>query len=203
MVITSNRDLGLASFSALSTLILIIATGSNNWASYESGGYGAHFGLFVFCVTNMFGGGCGSFSALSSSADTGWLGACQFFAVIAILMAIFVTFVMFLQAAGVRIPVPLTSAKFVQLNTGLLIAITLCTLMCFAIFAGKYADFLATMDLNWGFALMIISFLFFAGITMAYHTFAKNPASGGGAAPAAAAPKPAEAQAESTPDTAA
>lgn len=194
-----SRELGLACFTAFTTLILIIATGSNNWAGYtlNAGTYTAdfHFGLFVACSTYGAISGCVSMSGSGATGgESGWLGACQFFAIIAILMAIFVTLVMFLQVGKVKIPIPIHEARMVNILTGIMIAIVLCILLAFAIFAGKVSDASGGLyDFNWGFALMIISCLFFIGITLGYFVTKKGAPASSGSTASPATPAPASA----------
>jgi len=178
-------ELGLCCFTAFATLILIIATGSSSWAAFSiSCGspqctVSANFGMFVYCTSTPIGNICGSFPTSES-----WLSACQFFAVISCLLAIPTCFYMFLVAAKVKIPCPLSEAKAAMVVAIILAIVTFCEMLCFAIFAGEFnANSGGIANLSWGFALMIIAFIFFAGITVGYVMIKVRgaPASGGSA----------------------
>lgn len=167
-----SPELFLCCFMAITTLINIVATGSNSWASldYCSSGQcvSSYYGLFVYCVSqSVYSTNCGSYP----SGQGAWLGACQFFAVISCLLAILTCFYMFLAAADVRMPCPLPEAKISLIVTVILGVITFCSLLSFAIFAGKGLRSDSGFNFSWGFGLMIVSFLFFATTTAFYFLF--------------------------------
>jgi len=159
-----SREMLLCCFTALASLILIIATASDAWATNSTcqAGVclGVNFGMFSYCVTIADQTQCGSFPNSDS-----WLASCQFFAVVACILAVPTCIYMFLVAMKKQVPLPVAEAKAHTIAAGTLGLVALCSLICFAIFAGKGLD---GMNPGWGFALMVVAFIFFAIIAVGY-----------------------------------
>jgi len=171
-----SRDLMLAGFAALASLILVISTASDSWASLENCVAGqcisVNYGMFTWCVSGNGQSICGSFPQKES-----WQSACQFFAVAACILAIPTAIYMFLVATGRRVPMPTQhESKAPMIATGVLALVTICTLACFAIFASQG---LTGVNASWGFIMMIVACIFFAIITIGFFASKHGTASVG------------------------
>lgn len=186
------REWGLAIFCSISVILLIVATDSRVWASYNictgsTSCVGFNYGMFKLCVVSQYATACtgvslgyGAYSGTGASTDAGFLQGCQFFAIVAILLTVMVNILMYFQAARVKIPWPIPEQRVVNIAAGALGVSTLFIVACIGLFAGKGFDTEwmgfpgMQVDVGWGFVLMIISAVFFLGITFAYLIFFKE-----------------------------